>query len=250
MAGRRAPARPPLPRSRHFLRSRSLASAIVAGADVRASDLVVDIGAGSGRLTAELARVARRVVAIELDPRLAASLRDRWSNVTVVEGDALTVTLPDEPFRVVANIPFAHTNELLHRLLDDPRLPLTRADLVVEWGVAVKRGLPAPSTVNSVLWGALYELRVERKLPPSMFEPPPTCDAGLLVATRRTRPLVPIQQLPAYRRFVADAFRRGRRVRGALPRELDAHQWAECYARNLAIGSRTSAGPRRSGLWR
>jgi 23S rRNA (adenine-N6)-dimethyltransferase len=247
VAGRRAQARPPLPRSRHFLRSRSLAAAIVAGADISPRDLVVDIGAGSGRLTAELARVARRVVAIELDPRLAAGLRDRWPNVDVVAGDALSVPFPDEPFRVVANIPFAHTSALLHRLLDDPRLPLARADLIVEWGVAVKRGLPVPSSVSGVLWGAFHELRVERRLPAAAFDPPPACDAGVLVATRRTRALIAPGELPAYRRFVADAFRRGRRVGGALPRDLDAHQWAERYSRNAATGSRTSAGARRSG---
>jgi 23S rRNA (adenine-N6)-dimethyltransferase len=247
VAGRRAHARPPLPRSRHFLRSRSLAAAIVAGADISPRDLVVDIGAGSGRLTAELARAARRVVAIELDPRLAAGLRGRWPNVDVVAGDALSVPFPDEPFRVVANIPFAHTSALLHRLLDDPRLPLARADLIVEWGVAVKRGLPVPSSVSGVLWGAFHELRVERKLPAAAFDPPPACDAGVLVATRRTRPLIAPAELHAYRRFVADAFRRGRRVGGALPRDLDAHQWAERYSRNAATGSRTSAGARRSG---
>jgi 23S rRNA (adenine-N6)-dimethyltransferase len=247
VAGRRAQARPPLPRSRHFLRSRSLAAAIVAGADISPRDLVVDIGAGSGRLTAELARVARRVVAIELEPRLAAGLRGRWPNVHVVAGDALAVPLPDEPFRVVANIPFAHTSELLHRLLDDPRLPLVRADLIVEWGVAVKRGLPAPSSVSGVLWGAFHELRVERKLPADAFDPPPGCDAGVLVATRRMRPLIAPGELPAYRRFVADAFRRGRRIGGALPRDLDAHQWAERYSRYAATGSQTSAGARRSG---
>jgi 23S rRNA (adenine-N6)-dimethyltransferase len=247
VAGRRAQARPPLPRSRHFLRSRSLAAAIVAGADISPRDLVVDIGAGSGRLTAELAQAARRVVAIELDPRLAAGLRGRWPNVDVVAGDALSLPFPDEPFRVVANIPFAHTSALLHRLLDDPRLPLARADLIVEWGVAVKRGLPVPSSVSGVLWGAFHELRVERKLPAAAFDPPPACDAGVLVATRRTRPLIAPAELPAYRRFVADAFRRGRRVGGALPRDLDAHQWAERYSRNAATGSRTSAGARRSG---
>jgi len=247
VAGRRASARPLHPRSRHFLRSRSLAAAIVAGADISSRDLVVDIGAGSGRLTAELARVARRVVAIELNHRLAAGLRGRWPNVHVVAGDALEVALPDEPFRVVANIPFAHTSELLHRLLDDPELPLVRADLIVEWGVAVKRGLPAPSSVNGILWGAFHELRVERKLPAAAFDPPPSCDAGVLVATRRTRPLIAAGELPAYRRYVADAFRRGHRVGGALPRDLDAHQWAERYSRNVAIGSRTSAGARRSG---
>jgi 23S rRNA (adenine-N6)-dimethyltransferase len=182
-------------------------------------------------LTAELARVARRVLAIELDPQLAASLLSRWSNVTVVRGDALTVALPDEPFRVVANIPFAHTNDLLHRLLDDPRLPLTRADLVVEWGVAVKRGLPSPSSVNGILWGAGYEFLVERKLPRTAFDPPPACDAGVLVATRRARPLIAANELPLYRRFVTTAFRRGHRIGRALPRDLDAHQWAELYAR-------------------
>jgi 23S rRNA (adenine-N6)-dimethyltransferase len=247
VAGRRAQARPPLPRSRHFLRSRSLAAAIVAGADISPRDLVVDIGAGSGRLTAELARVAHRVIAIELEPRLAAGLRGRWPNVHVVAGDALAVPLPDEPFRVVANIPFAHTSELLHRLLDDPRLPLVRADLIVEWGVAVKRGLPAPSSVSGVLWGAFHELRVERKLPADAFDPPPACDAGVLVATRRVRPLIAPGELPAYRRLVGDAFRRGRRIGGALPRDLDAHQWAERYSRYAATGSQTSAGARRSG---
>jgi 23S rRNA (adenine-N6)-dimethyltransferase len=247
VAGRRAQARPPLPRSRHFLRSRSLAAAIVAGADISPRDLVVDIGAGSGRRTAELARVAHRVIAIELEPRLAAGLRGRWPNVHVVAGDALAVPLPDEPFRVVANIPFAHTSELLHRLLDDPRLPLVRADLIVEWGVAVKRGLPAPSSVSGVLWGAFHELRVERKLPADAFDPPPGCDAGVLVATRRMRPLIAPGELPAYRRFVADAFRRGRRIGGALPRDLDAHQWAARYSRYAATGSQTSAGARRSG---
>jgi 23S rRNA (adenine-N6)-dimethyltransferase len=231
VAGRRAPARPPSPRSRHFLRRRSLAAAIVAGAEVGTSDLVVDIGAGSGRLTAELARVAGRVVAIELDSRLAAGLRGRWPNVDVVEADARTAVLPAEPFRVVANIPFAHTNDLLHRLFDDPRLPLERADLVVEWGVAVKRGLPAPSSVSGVLWSATYELHVERRLPPVAFDPPPACDAGLLVARRRATPLVPARDFDTYRRFVVDAFRRGRRIDGALPRDLDAHQWAERYAR-------------------
>ena len=85
------------------------------------------------------------------------SLRGRWPNVEVVEGDAREVELPREPFRVVANLPFHGTTEILRRLLDDPRVPLARADLVVEWGVAVKRGLPWPSSVNRV-WscGSVY----------------------------------------------------------------------------------------------
>ena len=247
MAGRRAQARPPLPRSRHFLRSRSLAAAIVAGADISSRDLVVDIGAGSGRLTAELARVARRVVAIELDlgspPACAAAGRTSTSS-RATRSRCRSPTSRSASSRTSRS----HTRAtLLHRSSTILALPLVRADLIVEWGVAVKRGLPAPSSVSGILWGAFHELRVERKLPAAAFDPPPACDAGVLVATRRARPLIAPDELPAYRRFVADAFRRGRRVGGALPRDLDAHQWAERYARNAATGSRTSAGARRSG---
>ena len=173
MAGRRAArARPPWARSQHFLRS-ALAAQLVRAAGIGRDELVLDLGAGSGRLTAELARVARRVVAVELDPALAARLRGRWENVEVVEADAEHVPLPHDPFRVVANLPFHRTNAVLRLLLDDPRTPLERADLVVAWGVALKRGLPWPSTLSDVVWGAYYETSVARHLPARAFEPPP-----------------------------------------------------------------------------
>jgi 23S rRNA (adenine-N6)-dimethyltransferase len=188
---------------------------------------VLDLGAGSGRLTAALARAAGHVVAVELDARLAASLRGRWANVEVIQGDASAVQLPSEPFRVVANLPFDGTTAILRHLLDDPRVPLVRADVVVEWGVAVKRSLPWPSTFNDVAWGAWHGASLARRLPRGCFEPRPSVDAGVLVFTRRARPLVPVELAVEYRRFVARGFRHGRRRGEALPRDLDAHQWAE-----------------------
>ena len=170
MAARRARgARPNRARSQHFLRSGALASELVRDAGVSSDDLVLDLGAGSGRLTNELARRARSVVAVELDPRWVTHLRGRWPNVVVVAGDAKRVPLPGEPFRVVANLPFDHTTAILRHLLDDPRTPLLRADLVVEWGVAVKRALPWPSRLNDVLWGAWYRFALVRRLPPTAF---------------------------------------------------------------------------------
>ena len=122
------------------------------------------------------------MLAVELDGKWAATLRGRWPNVEVIEGDATRIRLPREPFRVVANLPFDRTTDLLRMLLDDPRAALVRADLIVEWGVAVKRGLPWPSTLNDVTWGAFYETSVERRLARIVFEPPPVVDAGLLVS--------------------------------------------------------------------
>jgi 23S rRNA (adenine-N6)-dimethyltransferase len=228
---RRAPTarRPRRAPSQHFLRSR-YAAELVRDADLAELDLVVDLGAGTGRLTAELARSARRVVAVELDPHLAGRLRGRWANVGVLEADAREVELPREPFRVVANLPFRGTTEILRHLLDDPRVPLVRADLVVEWGVAVKRALPWPSTVNGAVWGAWYSTRVARRLPRTAFQPAPSVDAAVLVFERRPRPLVAEHRARDYRRFVAHRFRRGRKGLRVEPRQLDAHEWARLFA--------------------
>ena len=242
MAGRRAArARPPRARSQHFLRSSALAADLVRDAAIGRDELIVEIGAGRGRLTAELARVARTVIAVEVDPLLARSLRDRWTHVDVVEGDATRIALPSEPFRVVANVPFHRTTAILHSLLDDPRTPLTRADLILEWAVAVRRGLPWPSTVNDVVWGAFYDASVSRRLPPAAFEPPPSVHAGVVVFRRRAEALVPPALVAEYHRFVAHGFRRGiEKVRGreqrttlvergATGRDLDAHAWAALF---------------------
>jgi 23S rRNA (adenine-N6)-dimethyltransferase len=257
VAGRRASrARPPRARSQHFLRTSALAAELVRDAELEPDEVVLDLGAGSGRLTAKLARTVREVVAVELDPRWAAHLRGRWANVRVVEADAVSVPLPTAPFRVVANIPFHRTTDLLRRLLDDPRVPLTRADLIVEWGVALKRALPWPSTANDVRWGAWYGFSLARRLPRASFDPPPSVDAGVLVVERRRVPLVPEVEADRYAAFVARGFRHGLRAvaggrapRGIEARDLDAHQWAALYlsGRGGAGEGRGAAGAVRRG---
>lgn len=242
MAGRRArSAQHPCARSQHFLHSEALAFELVRDAQVAAEDLVLDLGAGSGRLTTALARHAGRVVAVELDPNWAERLRGRWPNVEVIEGDAAQIPLPAGAFRVVASLPFDRTTAILRHLLDDPRTPLVRADLVVEWGVALKRALPWPSTVNDVLWGAWYRFTLVRRLPAAVFDPPPGVDAGVLTVERRSVSLVNERDWRAYRGFVATGFRRGPRsvaplsvlrtlrLASARPRELDAYQWAKLF---------------------
>ena len=237
--GARRSARAP---SQHFIRSRGLAAELVRDAGVQPYELVLDLGAGSGRLTSELARAADRVIAVELDRRWADYLRGRWPNVDVLHDDAAAVPLPSEPFRVVANVPFDRTTAILRHLLDDPRIPLERADVIVEWGVALKRAIPWPSTLNGVLWGAWYSCAITRRLPRHAFDPPPSVDAGVLAFERRFDPLVPETEWRRYRRFVATGFRHGLRtaapartlrelrVARATPRELDAHEWAALFA--------------------
>jgi 23S rRNA (adenine-N6)-dimethyltransferase len=240
------------PRGRHSLRSRAFAAELVRDAAVSRGTLALDLGAGSGVLTRALVDAGARVRAVELDEAGLRHLRARFENqpcVEVVERDAVSLPLPDEPFAVVANLPFAASTAILRRLLGDPRVPLTQLDAIVEWGLAAKRTAVWPSTLLGCTWGAWYELRLVRRVPRACFAPPPSVDAAVLRATRRAEPLVPPGQATAYgellhRAFAAQApldrvLPRGlvRRVAHELgfdpraaARDLDVRQWARLYA--------------------
>jgi 23S rRNA (adenine-N6)-dimethyltransferase len=235
------------PHGRHFLRSRALAAAIVAEAGVGADDLVLDLGAGAGALTRELARRARRVWAVELDAALARELERRFAgaNVRVLCADATRLRLPDEPFKVVANVPFDRTTAILRRLLDDPSTSLVAAELVVQWELAAKRAAVWPNTLTGVYWGAWYRFALVRRLPPCAFAPGPAVAAGVVRIERRADPLVAPGDRAAYLRFLKRGFAAGRpevprrlfkrlgRELGFAPqaraRDLDAPQWAALF---------------------
>jgi 23S rRNA (adenine-N6)-dimethyltransferase len=238
----------------HLLRSPRLAAEVVAGAGIARSELVVEVGAGTGRLTAPLAQAAGSVIAVELDPALAAGLRRRFareSAVVVVEGDALLVSFPAEAHRVAGNVPFQITTALLRRVLDDPASPCTAADLIVQDGLARKRCAMRPCTMLSLSWLPWWRLSIERLLPAGSFEPRPSVDAAVLAARRREPPLLPRDAAPAYRLLLRRAFHRANRPvrqtaglgttrwkrlardRGlpydARPRQLDVWDWVAVF---------------------
>ena len=169
------------PRGRHALRSRAFADELVRDAGVAPGTLVLDLGAGSGVLTRALAAAGARVRAVELDVAALRQLEARFgsdSRVEVVQGDATTVPLPDEPFAVVANLPFAAGTAILRRLLGDPAARLSQLDAIVEWGLAAKRTAVWPSTLLGCIWGARYELSLVRRVSRACFAPPPSVDAA------------------------------------------------------------------------
>lgn len=155
-------------------------------AGVAPGELVLDVGAGLGALTAPLVRAGAQVVAVELHPGRADKLRRRFADepVTVVRADAADLRLPSRPFRVVSSPPYGISTALLKRLLA-PGSRLVSADLVLQravvnrWTVGEVRGAGR--------WLQRYDLSIGLSLPRKAFTPPPHVDSAVLVVRRPNR---------------------------------------------------------------
>src|SRR4029453_8774575 len=102
-----------------FLTDRSILKRIVQFANIRADDTVVEICPGAGALTVELAAVAHRVIAIEIDEDLISDLKARMpANVDIIAGDALEVDFPAGRFRLVGNLPYNVATPLFKKFID------------------------------------------------------------------------------------------------------------------------------------
>ena len=152
------------------------AARIVAAAEVRPGELVLDIGAGTGALTSHLVRAGARVVAVELHPGRAGLLRQRFPGITVVEADARNIPLPRSTFRVVASPPYGITAGLLRLLLNaGPRL--AAADLILQRAAVRKySGQRAPRT---------HRMTAGLTVPRRAFRPPPHVDSAVLLIRKR-----------------------------------------------------------------
>jgi len=106
----------------NFLVSRRAIGDILRAVNPEPSDTILEVGAGLGTLTLELARVSGRVIAVEIDRRLVKVLRSRLggrTNVEIVEGDILGMPIPGCD-KVVGSIPYYISSSLLVKLLREP----------------------------------------------------------------------------------------------------------------------------------
>lgn len=172
---------------------------ILKAAEVSPQDAVLEVGPGLGVLTGELARRAGRLVAVELDRRLAARLREQFrdaAHVTLVEGDILRQDpgqlMSWQPYKVVANLPYAITSPVLRHLLEARPAP-RRLVVMVQWEVALRitAGPPDMSMLAlAVQYYAAPEIVV--RVPAGCFVPAPQVDSAVLRLEVFPQPRVPV----------------------------------------------------------
>jgi 16S rRNA (adenine1518-N6/adenine1519-N6)-dimethyltransferase len=163
----------------HFLMDRAVIERIVGYADLQPQDCVLEIGPGTGNLTDVLADRAGRVYAVEIDPDLAAQLHCRFSNVRVINGDALKVELP-RCNKIVSNLPYQISSAITYRLLSRP---FETAVLMYQWELA-RRMTAAPGSENygrlAMVVGFLCRIEILEKVSKMAFRPVPQVDSAIV----------------------------------------------------------------------
>jgi 16S rRNA (adenine1518-N6/adenine1519-N6)-dimethyltransferase len=234
----------------HFLTDPAILDRIVNAINPQPDDVVIEIGPGQGSLTQRLASRVGRVIAIERDAKLAALLKGARSgergadpagkrmpeNVRIVHGDALKLDwhaeleptpeisaprsplpapsrpLPAPSFKVVGNIPYYITTPLIDKALTPP--PPRVIVFLVQREVAERLGAgPGSKSYGALTVGVRSVASVERLfvVRAGSFTPPPQVDSALVRIEPCAQPLLPYDEIAAFRRFNATLFSQRRK---------------------------------------
>lgn len=178
----------------HWLDDTATLNEIVRLADLSISDTVLEIGPGPGSLTKKLIAEAGQVIAVEKDERLAQTLRSNLQaaqNLQTLSGDILKFDLTGLPpgYKVVANIPYYLTNNLL-RILCESSNPPSLMVLLVQKEVAERvAARPGKMSILAVSVQFYCEVELGPIVPAKVFTPPPKVDSQVLKLTYRQKPL-------------------------------------------------------------
>ena len=212
----------------HWLVDHRILARIARAADFTPDDTVVEVGAGTGLLTALLARRASRLIAVEVDPDLAAALRERFhgrDNVSVLESDVLALA-PEEilsqgggrlPYVVAGNLPYSIGSAIVRHFLAaraQPRWLLVTLQSEVARNMAAGPGRMSFLSVQTQYYA---QPRVLFDIPPGAFRPPPKVRSALLRLDTLDGPAVDVDDRKAFFRLVQAGFAAPRKhLRNAL----------------------------------
>jgi len=189
--------RPDKSLGQNFLTDPHILEKIIRVAGVTKGEPVLEIGAGLGHLTAQLAQAAQRVTAVELDGRFIPILEERlalYPNITLIEGDILQVKdedlNQDDGFLVVANIPYYITSRITRMLLEGQAKP-REIILTIQYEVAQRVCAPSGKLSLLALSVRMYGTpKLEMRIPAGAFYPPPKVDSAVIKINLHPEPLL------------------------------------------------------------
>ena len=210
----------------NFLHDQNLARGIVALLDIQPGDHIVEIGPGLGALTEFLVHPDTRLTLIEKDSRLVPHLREKFESGTtrVFHTDALDFDLRElwgaGPVKIIGNLPYYISTPLIAKYAS-ALSPASRLVLTLQLELAQRLGA-APDTSDygamTLCTGRRWDIRLERKLPASVFHPRPKVDSAVITMRRKTREKVRPLDDGVFESLVRRGFsERRKQLRNLLP---------------------------------
>ncbi len=215
----------------NFMHDPQALQKIVASAGLQPGDIVVEVGSGTGALTAQLAAAARQVFAIEIDQRFQDLLEERFDetdNVYLVFADILktdiSALLGAQDYIVVANAPYYISSAILWHFLAAPAPP-QRMLLTMQYEVA-ERIIGAGGSQNLLSIAVQYYgvAKIINRLGPAVFWPRPNIQSAVLHIEPHATPPVAVPSTEAFFRVVKAGFSQKRKqLKNALAGGLRLH---------------------------
>lgn len=171
----------------NFLIDRSVLQTIVNAAEIKSDDEILEVGAGTGVLTQELAKYAQRVVAVEIERDMLVLLKEttsKYSNVELVAGNLLSFdpaeTFDQAAYKLVANLPYYITAPTFRHFLEShnpPRLLIVMVQLEVAQRITAGPGDLSLLGISVQFYG---QPRIVARVPSQAFYPAPKVDSAVL----------------------------------------------------------------------
>ncbi len=210
------------PLGQHFLRDPEVAKTIVAAAELKSTDRVLEIGPGKGALTGELLGVVSHLTAVELDHDLAAEMDRRFKGCErfeIRQGDFLKMDLgtlesaAKLPIKVVGNIPYSITSPIFEKLM--PWTGWEVGVFMIQQEVA-ERIASAPGSRDYGILSLAVQLfahaEILAHIKPESFAPPPRVTSAVIRLRRKRSPLLPAEKIPDFFDLAHGAFAHRRKT--------------------------------------
>ena len=201
----------------HFLIDRNILNKVIRTAQVNEKDVVLEVGPGLGEMTVGLAKKAKKVIAVEIDPKMVEILKKKmmdYPNVEVVKGDILKVDFDKllhqgkDPVKVVANLPYQISTPLLFRFIESREL-FSTLTLMLQKEVA-ERMVASPGGKEygplSIFVQLVSNLSIRFFVKPTAFFPPPKVESAVIHMTWKEKPMVEIKDEEWFKKIVKGCF--------------------------------------------
>lgn len=200
----------------HWLTDAASLQAMCDAAEVTKDDTILEAGPGLGTLTRLLVKQANNVIAVEFDQKLARELRGRVTadNMEIISQDILSfdfLSLPPD-YKVVANIPYYLTSNLIRILSETPNQPSVVVLLVQKEVAQRVAAEPGDMSILSVTAQFYWQVGVGPIVPAELFEPEPKVDSQILIMQRPSERRYPDIDAKDFFRLVKAGFSERRKM--------------------------------------